>query len=105
MLNLHNKKGAIIGQIQKDFLREDVVLLGSDINQTTGVEWQTLSKLRKSNVGFPVEYAYALGLHTAFEREPFIIEMSESETRQKLKSWGLAANEIENLLKITPEGK
>ncbi len=105
MILLHNKKGGISGQVLKDLLRDDVSLIGNNLNQTAGSQWQTIIKFRDTRQSFPAVFGYALCLHSANEKEPFIISLSEAETRAKLKSWGRTANEIENLLKITPEGK
>ncbi len=105
MIVLHNLKGAIIGQVLKEIWRDDVAMLASNINQTAGSEWQSIIKFRDTRQSFPAVFGYALCLHSANEKEPFIISLSEAETRAKLKSWGRTANEIENLLKITPEGK
>lgn len=105
MILLHGLKGQIVSQIQKDFLREDILLLGSNVNQTTGAQWQTLIKFRKSNVSLPLEFGYGLCLHDVSNKEPYIIELNEAEAKAKLKSWGHTASEIDILLKITPEEK
>lgn len=103
MITLHGLKGQITGQVFKDFLREDILLLGSNVNQTSGTQWQTLIKFRKSNVSLPLEFGYGLCLHSVSEKAPFVFELTESETRAKLKSWNYPAVEIEKLIKITPE--
>lgn len=105
MLTLHGLKGQIVGQIQKDLLRDDVRLLASNINQTAGTQWQTVIKFRDTRQSFPAVFGFALCLHDAFQREPFIIEMSESEARGKLKAWGTTASEVDKLINVKLEEK
>lgn len=106
MILLHDSRGLITGQIFKDFGGKDVALIGSNILQTSGIEWQSLVKFRKSNVGFlPKEFGFGLSLHNAGSKEAFTLELNEAEARQKLKAWNYPTTEIENLLKIIPEEK
>lgn len=103
MILLHNKKGGISGQIQKNLQGEDIALIGNNINQTTGTAWQALIKFRDTRQSFPAVFGYALCLHDTNSKEPFYMEMSESEARQKLKAWNYPTIEIENLLKMEVE--
>lgn len=100
MIVLHNQKGLITEQIRKDFGGKDVALLASNILQTSGTEWQTLVKFRKSNVGFlPKEFGFGLSLHNAGSKEEaFTLELSEAEAKAKLRSWGHSAVEADNLI-------
>lgn len=99
MIELHNLKGGIIGQIQKNLHGEDVKLLASNINQTSGTSWQTVVKFRSTAQHFPAQYNFALCLHSAFDKDsPFVISLSEAEAKSKLQSWGIAAAEIEKLI-------
>lgn len=103
MITLHNQKGGISGQVFKELLREDVALLGSNIGKTEGTAWQTVIKFRRTDTISAPAYGFALCLHDAFQKEPFIIALSEDEARQKLKAWNYPTMEIENLLKMEVE--
>lgn len=105
MILLHSKKGGISGQIQKNLQGEDIKLLADNLNKAEGTAWQVLIKYRKSNVSLPLEFGYGLCLHSVSEKAPFVFELTESETRAKLKSWGYSTNEIETLTKVIPEEK
>lgn len=98
MIVLHNLKGQIIGQVLKDLQKEDVRLLASNINRVEGSEWQVIVKFRDTRQSFPPVFGFALCLHDAFQKEPFIIELSEAEARQKLKAWGHSSAEADKLI-------
>jgi hypothetical protein len=100
MMILHNLKGQTIGQVLKALAGEDVKLLGSNINRVEGAEWQTVVKFRRISPSFPVAYDYCLCMHSAYEKEPYFISLTEDEARQKLKAWGYSLSEIEKLINV-----
>lgn len=87
MITLHNLKGGISGQIQKNLHGEDVKLLASNILKVESAVWQCLFRCRKSTPGSPKEYALFLGVFDAFQKEPFFVEFDREQTKAKLKSW------------------
>lgn len=98
MILLHGLKGQIVSQIQKDLLRDDVAMLASNIIQVQNSQWQTIIKFRDTRQAFPPVYGFALCLHDTNSKEPFAIELTEAEARQKLKAWGYSAVEADKLI-------
>lgn len=98
MMIMHNQKGQIISQVFKALAGEDVKLLASNINRVEAVEWQSIVKFRRISPSFPVEFDFSLCLHSAYEKEPYFILLTENEARQKLKVWGYSASEIEKII-------
>jgi hypothetical protein len=105
MIVLHNSKGAITGQIQKNFHGEDVRLLASNLSKIEGASWQAAFRCRKSSPGFPKEYSLFLGIFDAFKDTPFFIGLDRQQLKDKLKAWVSPAEVLAILDSLDVEGK
>ena len=97
MIILHNSKGGVTGQIQKNLHGEDVKLLASNLSKAEGAIWQAVFQCRKSSPGFPKEHSLFLGVFDAFHKEPFFIEIDRQQLKDKLKAW-VSASEVLSIL-------
>lgn len=98
MILLHNKKGGISGQVLKNLQGEDIKLLADNLNKAEGTAWQVLIKFRDTRQSFPAVFGFALGIFDAFEKDPYFVELSESEAKGKLRAWGMTAVEVDTLI-------
>ena len=99
MIELHNLRGGLTGQIQKNLFGEDIRLLASNLSKVEGSVWQAAFRCRKSSPGFPKEYSLFLGIFDAFKDAPFFIEIDRQQLKDKLKAW-VSPSEVLSILDL-----
>ncbi len=106
MIELHNFKGQLIGQIQKNLHGEDVRLLASNITKAEGATWQAAFRCRKSAPGIAKEYALFLGIFNASkDAQPYFIELDKDLLKKKLQAWLPASEALSILDSLDKESK
>jgi hypothetical protein len=103
MIELHNLKSGIVGQVLKNLHSEDVKLLASNIAKVEGTSWQAAFRCRKSSPGFPKEYSLFLGIFDAFRDMPFFIELDRQQLKNKLQAW-VSPTEVLSILDLLDAG-